>query len=246
MSLGFSIQVVDLPSLCSLLPIPEPAAAWRSIAGMCGQVISPACRSIPGIFLDDFERVAEVLSEVESYDEEETEIEERAEPAKVKTPARLSSSPVRRSRIADRSSSCSPRSDSSPPERPRRKRRRSSNPHSNFPLVIPSTNPSIPTIVIIPADPSPLPTFGHVPYQDAADGHRLTVPQHPVFNASFPPMTPTPYSLPPVARWCYKDGHWHALLPDLEEQAKKGVYSRALTTRRRPCRRPARQPPSSA
>ena len=99
-------------------------------------------------------------------------------------------------------------------------------------LVIPSSDPSIPTIIVTPCPTLPRDRSCLVPYQDVSFGNRLAVPNYPVVNAAFPPQLPK--SLPFVDNWCFKDGHWWAVLPPLEEQMKRNMFSRPVSRRRRP------------
>lgn len=100
----------------------------------------------------------------------------------------------------------------------------------------------LPIIMITPCPSEPHDTSCLVPYQDAAFGLRLTVPAHPVLNEVFPPLVTKPFPL--VENWRYENGHWRALLPSLEEQVTKGMFSRPIATRRLPrtsCSRNAAQ-----
>ncbi|KAJ8509177.1 hypothetical protein ONZ45_g8622 [Pleurotus djamor] len=201
--------MLDMESFRALIPMPDRGTWWR-VAGMCGQVISPVYHGIQGMLAEDIETVAMVLSQAGAQEEPNF-----GEPRST-TPAILSSGPTHEAA-------------NQLPERPRRKRRRSSNVDHHIPLVIPSSHPSTPTIIITPCTQEPPLTSGHVPYQDNAHGSKLTVPLHPTFNSFFPPMAPSQSLLPPVSRWKWIDGHWQAILPDLDEQAKRGMYSRPLT-----------------
>ncbi|KDQ31288.1 hypothetical protein PLEOSDRAFT_1092525 [Pleurotus ostreatus PC15] len=98
---------------------------------MCGQAISPVYRGIQGILMEDIDRVAEVLSQVGYDRDEEDNVHD----------GRCTSDKF--------------------PEKPRRKRRRSSNTDRCLPLIIPSTHPSAPTIIITPCPPESLMTDSH-------------------------------------------------------------------------------------
>jgi hypothetical protein len=99
--------------------------------------------------------------------------------------------------------------------------------------VITNKYPSIPTIIITPCPTLPRDRSCLVPYQDVSFGNRLAVPMHPVVNDVFPPLLPK--SAPHIERWRFKDGHWWAVLPSLEEQTKRGLFSRPITRRKRIC-----------
>ena len=92
------------------------------------------------------------------------------------------------------------------------------------PFTIRSSNPEIPTIVITPCPTQERDRSCWVPYQDASFGNRLSVPMHPAVNNVFPPLVAKP--APFVEHWRFIDGHWRALLPSLEEQMQKGMFSR--------------------
>ena len=99
------------------------------------------------------------------------------------------------------------------------------------PFTIRSCNPEIPTIVITPCPTQERDRSCWVPYRDASFGNRLSVPMHPAVNNVFPPLVAKP--APFVEHWRFIDGHWRALLPSLEEQMQKGMFSRPALSRRR-------------
>lgn len=94
----------------------------------------------------------------------------------------------------------------------------------------------IPTIVITPVDSQPPEKSSWVPIQDTCFGARLTVPTHSALNAAHPPMVLPSYAFIPLqsfVRWTYKFGHWCAVPPGLDEQDRKGIFSRPVGIRRR-------------
>ena len=99
------------------------------------------------------------------------------------------------------------------------------------PLTIRNDDPSIPTIVMTPCDIQPRESSCWVPFQDACFGNRLVVPAHPVVNDVYPPLLARP--LPLSRNWEYAGGHWHVVLPPVDEQVRRGLFSRALGARRR-------------
>lgn len=111
------------------------------------------------------------------------------------------------------------------------RKRRKTDPELDGVLVIPGSHPSIPTIVVTPCQDTPHDRSCLVPYQDASFGNRLAVPTHPVVNGVHPPLQLRP--LPYVDHWCFKDGHWWAVLPTLEEQMKRNMFSRPIPRRKR-------------
>ncbi|KAK7686565.1 hypothetical protein QCA50_010165 [Cerrena zonata] len=112
------------------------------------------------------------------------------------------------------------------------------------PFTIHSSHPEIPSIVITPCPSQERDRSCWVPFQDASFGNRLSVPMHLAVNDVFPPLVAKP--IPFVEHWRFVDGHWMALLPTLEEQMQKGMFSRPTLSRRRKsyCDARARCPPS--
>jgi len=88
------------------------------------------------------------------------------------------------------------------------------------PLVIRSPHPSVPMIVITPCPRQPRETSCQVPYQDSAFHNQLTVPSHPSFNQSFPPMVSPRRVSTRGINWMWKDGHWQAALGGLEPRPR--------------------------
>lgn len=99
------------------------------------------------------------------------------------------------------------------------------------PLRIENDNPSIPTIVITPCETEERESSCWVPVQDACFGNQLVVPSHPVVNEVFPPLLARPMMC--GRKWEYREGHWRAVLPSLEEQVRRGLFSRVLSAKRR-------------
>lgn len=102
-------------------------------------------------------------------------------------------------------------------------------------IFLSSVSPSIPSIVITAAPPQVREMSSCVPIQDTYFGTRLTVPTHTGVNAAHPPMMLPSYAaaLSSVRSWTYKHGHWCAVVPGLDEQEKKGIFSRPGAIRRR-------------
>lgn len=108
------------------------------------------------------------------------------------------------------------------------------------PIIIPSTHPRAPSIMISPCGSQNQEKTCRVPYQNSAFGKMLTVPSHPSYNTIHPPMLipPSSSSLPLLEDWRWNDGHWEAVLPCLQQQTKRGLFSKAQSARRRshrPC-----------
>ncbi|EJD03720.1 uncharacterized protein FOMMEDRAFT_139881 [Fomitiporia mediterranea MF3/22] len=102
----------------------------------------------------------------------------------------------------------------------------------------PQRMPPIPRIVITPAPPIRRPDMScRVPVQDTSFGARLTVPTHSALNASHPPMLAPSFPLAPmhitVRGWTYRQGHWCAVALGLDEQERRGIFSRPVSARRR-------------
>uniref|UniRef100_A0A0W0FRT6 Cytochrome p450 n=1 Tax=Moniliophthora roreri TaxID=221103 RepID=A0A0W0FRT6_MONRR len=200
--------VIDL----DMFQLMRPVQDFIVFAGGCGRTLAPVWNNIQSILVDDVDRITQLFLELErldEYDEDEGVDDESFNRTASKCSFRYA-------------------------ERPPRIQRHSS--HLTRPTIIPSSNPSIPTIIITPceyhANPSPSPS--HVPIQDSAYNTRLTVPCHqPTFNQVFPPMLhptkkETSAPLPLVEKWRWRNGHWQAVLPGLEEQARRGLFSRAV------------------
>jgi len=222
--------VVDISTLRTLV-FPLPDFAWRQMAGMCGRTITPMYKTIHTMLSEDMEHVVQVLSELEPPSGNNFDDNKNCDRSMALLQLPSPSNAISRHPDAD-----ARLGDLSPQERPHRKRRRSSNLIPDHPLIIRSTHPSIPTIIITPCLPQPREISCRVPYQDSAFRNKLTIPTHPVFNHVFPPTVLPTYVLPVLEKWRWLDGHWQAILPDFDEQTKKGMFSRALTVKKRACR----------
>jgi len=96
--------------------------------------------------------------------------------------------------------------------------------------------PLIPTIIITPAPYQPREKSSLVPIQDTSFGARLAVPSHLPLNNVHPPMALSA-SAPQVwsmRGWNYRHGHWYAVVPHLDEQDQRGLFSRPIWPRRNP------------
>ncbi|KAK0208976.1 hypothetical protein DFS33DRAFT_490190 [Desarmillaria ectypa] len=94
-------------------------------------------------------------------------------------------------------------------------------------------NFQVPKIVLTlcPSQPHDIPC--RVPIQDSAYNQRLTVPTHTTVNSVFPPMRARSPPVKLVKDWIWRDGHWQAILPDLDEQARRGIFSHPSSNVRR-------------
>ncbi|KAK7058640.1 hypothetical protein VNI00_002276 [Paramarasmius palmivorus] len=206
----------------------RPVQDLMVFAGGCRRTLAPVWSHIQSFLVDDVDRLAQLFIDLERLEEEAEEADYETTDDTLEIPASSSSisgnemTPTNtRFRYA---------------ERPPRLQRRSS--QFTTPVIIPSSDPSIPTIIITPCEyhTTSSPSTTHVPIQDSAFNTRLTVPcHHPTYNQVFPPMLlqhPTKKGslapLPLVEKWRWRNGHWHAVLPGLEEQARKGLFSRAV------------------
>ncbi|KAL6307639.1 hypothetical protein BKA93DRAFT_727008 [Sparassis latifolia] len=201
-----------------LSPLPE--FPWARVTDMCVNTVTPVYRVIRSTLHDDMEQLAFILAERNPPRIEDADAQVLSEAL----PSRTADEIARATR----------------PERPLRKKRRSSADTSAV-TIIPGANPSIPTIVITLCPSQPREPACLVPYQDASFGNRLTVPTHHALNRVFPPLVAKP--CPSVEHWRYENGHWCALLPDLEEQVKRRLFSRPISTRRRRAWLHSRPPP---
>jgi len=216
------ILVIDLDSFRNLV-FPLPNDAWRRIVD-CGRTLPPVYRTLQSALSNDFANVVRVLSDVEpSWDCDV--FDEVADDFDDPCPMNLGSSYVEPEPYV--------------PLQPHihRKRWRRSLSTDEYYRKTSNSRSSVPTIVVTPCEPQKPEISCRVPLQNCAFGSRLTVPRHPVFNQVFPPLSPSPHTLFANKRWRWQDGHWQATLPSLEEQAQKGLFSRALVVRRRSRRR---------
>lgn len=113
---------------------------------------------------------------------------------------------------------------------------------STLPSSFSRASRSIPRIIITPAPPQHFREMSScVPVQDTSFGSRLTVPSHSALNASHPPLVAPcyPHALIHVSvrAWTYKYGHWCAVAPGIEEQERRGIFSRPMSSRRRALRK---------
>ncbi|KAG2022772.1 hypothetical protein CC2G_000497 [Coprinopsis cinerea AmutBmut pab1-1] len=192
-----------------LLPgLPEVAGLLHENA------IGPICRGIQGMVVGDIERTVLLLSELEERYEEGSVCEEEPEVNWDE-------------KVIEEDDSMS------------RKRRHSSSAHSVYskdPIIIPPLHPSIPYIVINHCgSQTHEEDVCRVPYQNSGFGQYLTVPTHPPFNQVHPPLLPTHAHtmMPIMEKWVWKNGHWEAVLPSLEEQTLRGLCSRPILNTRR-------------
>ncbi|KAG2367723.1 hypothetical protein BDR07DRAFT_228407 [Suillus spraguei] len=202
--------------------------SWR---GLCGQTIEPMYRGLKSVVEENLDTVARLLSELDPLGEE---LEQTNESLEVPPQPQPSLSLCPRIYVAEDGVFTCP--EISMPERPRRKRRRSSALVEQ--LVIKPTHPSAPTIIVSPCPSQARETSSWVPYQDAAFGARLTVPTYTLSNGAFPPLV-APFNLDNHADdWKYVNGHWCAVLPTQDEQCRRGLYSKSIVFRRRSVLRP--------
>ncbi|THV06569.1 hypothetical protein K435DRAFT_960534 [Dendrothele bispora CBS 962.96] len=289
------VHVIRLEIL--MQPLHEFLTPWHHLA----RTLAPVYHNLQHIFIDDVDRVAQLLLDLEpvsehdymymdydDYDDRDVVEVPNSSSCPELNPLQPTSSadalrnrtekftgePLSISKSSSSSSRLSPsiqRFANNERELPPRKQRRST--YLTQPIVIPSSHPSAPTIIITPclsdsekASSLPEASFAsRVPIQDSAFRSRLTVPRHPTFNCIFPPMRmslslsffssssssssnsppisscdahansmpmifpPLPSFHPLVETWRWKDGHWQAVLPGLEEQMKRGIFSRVVS-----------------
>lgn len=218
----------DMNALGALLPSSD--FPWRRMAGVYGQTISPMFKSIHGVLMEDADHITRLLSELEPLEEVDQNDRSKA-PVPVSYPQHPFSPNTRHCREY-------PLPGETTPPDCYRKRRQSFNP-PDHPVLIPSTHPSIPSILITPCAPSQCPSEARVPLQDASYGNKLAVPGYPHLNSCSAPLILKPAHEPLVERWKWREGHWWAIVPDLEVQRRKGWFSRPISARRRaarPCR----------
>ncbi|KAI0081143.1 hypothetical protein K474DRAFT_1636360 [Panus rudis PR-1116 ss-1] len=216
---GEPVLSLDVDGLRELIR-PLPKFAWRDVVHACASTVSPLYGAVRETVRSDIEHLTQLFVELDTKDV----VVDIYGDAVIPESEPLESEPE----------TVSQSSESSSQVRAVSRRRKSTCSHQQGiteQLIIPSSDPSIPTIVITPCPRQERDTSCLVPFQDASFGNRLAVPMHPVVNDVFPPLLAKPS--PCVERWRFIDGHWWAVLPSLEEQIQKGMYSRPMQFRRR-------------
>ncbi|KAF9075024.1 hypothetical protein BDP27DRAFT_99303 [Rhodocollybia butyracea] len=203
--------IIDLDVL--LLPVHDFLVPWLRYADQCRRTIAPVYHNLQNILTlsEDVERIAQLLLSLESSDEDDPY-------------------------DYDDTDSCimnlGPDSQSIFPylERPPHRQQY----HPKTPVVIPGSHASIPTIIITPCESQARETSALAPIQDSAFGSQLTIPCHPKINHAFPPMASNAPSIymNPTLDWTWRNGHWQAILPRLDEQMVKEMFSRPISRRR--------------
>jgi len=214
---------VDINALSAGLP----DLPWRRIAQVYANSISPMYKSIQNILVEDVDRVVQLLSElgpVEGQDHQNDGTDTTIHLTNLQHPFPLN---TRREYLLTSDTTLLPNY--------YLKRLPLYNP-TDHPILIPSTHPCTPSILITPCAPSSCSSLSRVPLQDASYGNKLAVPGYPHLNSHFVPPMLKPGHAPLVERWKWRDGHWWAVVPDLEMQGRKGWFSRPLSTRRRASR----------
>ncbi|KAJ3524785.1 hypothetical protein NM688_g8503 [Phlebia brevispora] len=201
-----------------------PGISWERVADVCVKTVKPVYHAVQRTLQDDLDDFAQFMVELEDRhlgDGDEVSVCETAAeeslPPLVQPEQAHSDLPCSLARLRPLGSH----------------KRRYVDPELDGVLCIPSSDPSIPSIVITPCPSQPRDRSCLVPYQDVSFGNRLAVPNYPVVNQAFPPLLPKP--APFVERWRFKDGHWWAVLPTPEEQITRGMFSRPMPRRRRVC-----------
>ncbi|KAJ3721931.1 hypothetical protein C8R42DRAFT_776279 [Lentinula raphanica] len=210
--------ILDIDVL--LLPIQEFLAPWWQYT----KTLAPVCSSLQSLLNDDVERISQLLLSLEPPDEDEECLFENI------------------GDVSEEESSCfmniGPKNENVARyhERPPyRQHDPLSKHHQKSPIVLlPGSHISIPTIIITFSEPQTRETSVLIPIQDCAFGSRLTVPYHTRLNHTFPPMA---NPAPPIhflsdIKWDWRDGHWQAILPGVDEQMLKRMFSKPISHRR--------------
>ncbi|KAF9263745.1 hypothetical protein L218DRAFT_944215 [Marasmius fiardii PR-910] len=226
--------VIDLDFLQLVRPIQD----FSRLLNGCGKLLAPVWNNIQDTLSYDVERMALFLLEEGSYDADE--VESDSTDAAEEDPPELGT-------FLTNGTQKSPFLYG---ERPPRIQRSSS--YLTQPKTISNPDPSIPTITITPCPDDldlDLETLSsssecHVPIQDSGFNSRLVVPDHyPTYNRVFPPMSLLACRNPELElttcsssssfkwRWC--EGHWKAVLPELDEQVRRGLFSRVVIVKGR-------------
>ncbi|KAI0692959.1 hypothetical protein BC835DRAFT_1355432 [Cytidiella melzeri] len=210
-----SLNVDDIRQLLPALP------SWNGVAEVCSRAASPVYHAVKRSFYDDIDNLAHLLAKLEPLSPDGHNLQESVAATAVEESVHHLDLAVPEQPLAWKADTASHAFS----------RRRIADPELDNVLVIPSSDPSIPTIIVTPCPNAPRDRSCLVPYQDVSFGNRLAVPMHPVVNGVHPPLLPK--SLPYVDHWCFKDGHWWAVLPTVEEQMKRNMFSRPISRRRR-------------
>ncbi|KAF9021748.1 hypothetical protein BDZ89DRAFT_1137786 [Hymenopellis radicata] len=193
---------------------------WRRAASLYGNSLY-ACRNIQTILSDDVKCIEKLFSDLEQtsseMEDDELDILSTCDSEDDLLHSSASVSTVLDTRDVPTASSS-------------RTSRRRRSPSPDSPCF------AIPEIIITPCATEPPDMSCRVPLQDSAYNQRLTVPSHTSVNHSFPPMRSRAPPIPSIQNWAWRDGHWQAILPGLEEQSRKGMFSRPTNIRRRASR----------
>ncbi|KAL5534010.1 hypothetical protein ACEPAG_470 [Sanghuangporus baumii] len=207
--------------------------ALENATGACGKLFSPLYRYVESTFTSDVEKLVLALHEADpdfSADSDEDEDIFVIPFSSLDASANLGSRTVASVKINENVATLS----NSPPPSVRGVG------HSSERPVL--QNIAVPRIVITPAPPQQSREMSScVPVQDTCFGARLTVPAHTALNACHPPMAPpsSPYMplYTTIRSWAYRQGHWCAVVPGLDEQERRGIFSRPVNLRRRAMRK---------
>jgi len=209
---------LDMNAITAFFPSPD--SSWRHVAGVCGQAISPAYKSIRTVLNEDVENIARLLYDLDPWEKKPDQNNDAEIAIPASRPQHLSGN-------------------TKPPANCHHKRWTPSNAFDG-PILFPSKHSSAPSILITPCATPSRPCSSRVPLQDASYGNKLVVPGYPHLNSWFAPLVLKPgYAPLLVERWKWREGHWWAIVPDLEVQGRKGWFSRPISARRRaarPCR----------
>ncbi|KZP28959.1 hypothetical protein FIBSPDRAFT_238032 [Athelia psychrophila] len=212
--------------------IPTPGIPWMRVAGALG--------TVHDMLLGDAERIEMLMAELDLGSDAEEEEPVDMEAAGQQSSTTRSAVPLVMGATGQRNK----REREFPlPRRPHgntpHKKRRRATKQLDHPLLIPSTHPSAPSILITPC-PTARASSSWVPLQDAAFGSVLCVPSYPAFNAplSYPPFKPDNLCSrsPMIEKWKWRDGHWRAVLPDVETQVRRGWFARPVSMKRKSTR----------
>ncbi|KAF5312132.1 hypothetical protein D9619_002729 [Psilocybe cf. subviscida] len=205
-----SALIVDLDAFRIFLPT-FPDNSWRDLAVSCGRAVAPMCTTVHEMFQADVDSVAHLL-----LDLEDTKFRD-ALPVGIVEPVTVKPDDV-------------PVSQTARIPHETKKRRRTFRGKS---IVISSSNPSVPTIIITLSPSQPREMSCRLPLQDSAFGELLVVPGHPTFNTLHTPPTTNSRSHSVICNWKWEAGRWHAILPPIQEQERRHIFSRPLVMKKK-------------
>ncbi|KAG7452143.1 uncharacterized protein BT62DRAFT_285037 [Guyanagaster necrorhizus] len=198
--------VINLEVLLQDLALHVPDV-WGRVAALYGESVHPACCSLRTMLGHDVEQMEKLFLDFETaLDNDDDADFQHFKASDSDSPCPMNLAP----------DICCDFSNDASTSRNQWRRSHWPSPH-NF---------QVPQIVLTTCPSQPPETLCRVPIQDSAYNQRLTVPTHTTVNSVFPPMRARSPPVKTIKDWIWRDGHWQAILPDLDEQTRRGIFSR--------------------